>query len=265
MATPNIEAGIVNSPLSNPSDVGAVSDEDLSKVFQDLDQSIDVEDPMADVKRQYINSLASSYGNAANVNASSVEEILGNTIKANQMLGFTDDLTAKFARNIRRLKGDDIADLDVSEIFGSYKIPLPPLEGIDLTADDAEENIEGWAAKAKSLYNLTSRSKSPELLAYRDEVFDKIDDTAKYLNRQRNSTDSGVVDFFGRLGQGVATFADSLGLDDTAQFINDHVVTNPEWDDSISAVIGQSIGQAGALVGGMTAATVAGAAAAPIV
>lgn len=202
----------------------------------------------------------------------SADEIVGQIIQQGNRIGGVDDITARASRDILRLKGERLNDKGIDEIFNAYKIKLPPTTDIKFqdydNLDDEHEKIDGWAAQAKAAYNLKTKARHPELLAYRDEVFQKVDDAAKGLKERVGSTESGTLDFLGRLGQGVATFLDSVNLDDTADFVRKHVSTNPEWDQDTSSVIGQALGQGAAMLGAFAAApaiALAAGASAPLV
>lgn len=199
------------------------------------------------------------------LNNASPDEIVSGLISEGNRVGGVDDIVARASRDVMRLKGQSLDDSTVSDLFSAYGIKLPPTSDIKFqgydSLDDEHEKIDGWAAQAKSAYNLKTRAKHPELLAYRDDVFQKIDDASKSLKKKVGATDSAAVDFLGRLGEGAASFLDSVNLDGVGNFIRKHVATNPEWDSDVSSVVGQALGQGVALVGAGFGIAAAGAAA----
>lgn len=252
MATKSIEENLGNDPLNTKVGAPDITPDDISAVYTDLYEKVgDGEDAISTTRKQFIDVLKNAYGTPQALEAPT-EQILGKVIKASTQLGVVDDVTAGFSRNLRRLKGDRLKDGDVSEVLAQYGISLPPISGIDFSGDtDGEsEKLDGWNAKAKAIYNLNARLKAPELLAYRDEVFQQLDDSTKYLKRKVGATDSETIDFLGRLVEGTATTLDTLGFDSKAEFLRSHVATNPDWDESTSAIVGQAIGQVASFAAG---------------
>lgn len=205
-------------------------------------------DGLNDRQRAYASQVAQIFKSPDLLNAAPADGLVSDLIRQGNQIGGVDDITARATRDIMRLKGNHIKeDADVDGIFNAYKIKLPPLDGIKFkdysSLDDEHEKLDGWAAQAKAAYSLKTKARHPELIAYRDEIFQKIDDTAKGLKRKVGSTDSVFVDFVGRLAEGGASLFDTIGLDSVGNFIRKHSATNPEWDADTSSIIGQAIGQ----------------------
>jgi hypothetical protein len=193
------------------------------------------------------------------LNQADPDVLVGELIKQGNRIGGVDDIVAKASRDILRLKGQSLGDEGLDQVFSEYKIKVPPVDGIKFegydSLDDEHEKVDGWAAQAKAAYNLKTKARHPELLAHRDEVFQKIDDTAKGLKRKVGATDSGFVDFVGRLAEGAASVFDSVDLDGVGDFIRKHSATNPEWDSETSSIIGQALGQGVTQLGAFAAVT----------
>jgi len=237
--------------LNNTTDVDA----SLMKIVLDDYDTYALALPRQEQYRMDVKALLSDTDTLKNA---PTEALLGELIKEGNRIGGVEDITARAARDILRVRGQSLdGDAGIDEVFATYGLKLPPIGDIKFqdyeSLDDEHEKLDGWAAQAKAAYNLQMRSKAPELIAYRDEVFQKIDNTAKSLKRKVGATDSGFVDFLGRLAEGAASTLDSVGLDSAGDFLRKHSATNPEWDDSTSAIVGQALGQAGALVGSVLA------------
>lgn len=185
--------------------------------------------------------------------------LVGQLIRQGNQVGGVDDIVARASRDILRLKGQTLGDQGIDEVFAAYKIKSPPLDDIKFlgydSLDDEHEKVDGWAAQAKAAYNLKTKADHPELLAHRDEVFQKIDDTAVGLKKKVGATDSAFVDFVGRLAEGGASVFDSVGLDGVGNFIRKHSATNPEWDSDVSSIVGQALGQGVTMLAAAAAAS----------
>jgi hypothetical protein len=242
--------------VTKKTEAAPITSDMIEPLLEDYD-SEEFTEGLTPRQEQYRQAVRGVIGSLTGMPAEKAPEVVGLLVQEANRVGGVDDIAARASRDVMRLSGMQLEKEGVDEVFNEFGIKLPPVNDIKFqdydNLDDEYEKIDGWAAQAKAAYNTKYKTENPELLAYRDDVHQRIDDTAKYMKRKVGATDSGIVDFFGRLGEGAASFIDTIGLDDTADFMRKHVATNPEWDDSVSALIGNGLGQAAAM-----AATVAG-------
>jgi hypothetical protein len=238
--------------LKQADDVALITLDDLKPLVADLEDE-KYSAGLNKIQQEYLTLVKGVLSNPDVLNNAQGEEVVAELIRGANRIGGVDDIAAKASRDIMRLKGQRFDQDSMSQVLSEYDIKLPSVEDIKFDdyddLDEEHDKVDGWGIQAKAAINLRIKE-NPELLAYRDEMFANIDNNTKYLKRKVGATDSGFVDFLGRVSEGAATFIDGLGLDGTADFLRTHLSkSNPDWDDHMSSVVGGAIGQIGGLIG----------------